>query len=200
MPLGIPPQSLCTPLGFQGAEFENHGPTPRCLLVALRNQLLVGSRRNIGVPGYPQLPHSLCFQLQHSGGPGCPYVTVPGGPHIRHQRRQPSVSRNHGRFQSGLQAGVRAAKPRRRLLEVMGELGTKGGAQSRESSSATFISQLSRMSSRACPAMLVPGPLHMSARDYGPAHLSLLLAKCTPHWDFYLIVTLSSILFTERLL
>ena len=160
----------------------------------------MGSKRNVGVPGYPQLLHPLCFQPQHGGGPVCPYLRVPGGPHIHRQRRQPSVCRKGGRLQSGLRAGVRAAKPRRRLLEVMGELGTKGGAQPRGSSSVAFISQLSRTSSRACPAMLVPGPLHMSARDYGPAHLSLLLAKCTPRWDFYLIVTLSSILFTERLL
>ena len=79
----------------------------------------------------------------------------------------------------------------------MGELGTKGRAQPRGSSPAAFISQLSRMSSRARLAMPVPSPLHASARDYGPAHLSLLLAKCTPCWDVYLIVTLSSILFTE---
>lgn len=160
----------------------------------------MGSKRNIGVPCYPQLLHPLCFQPQHGGGPGCPYLRVPGGPHIHRQRRQPSVCRKGGRFQSGLRAGVQAAKPRRRLLEVMGELGTKAGAQPRGSNSVAFISQLSRMSSRVCPAMLVPGPLHMSARDYGPAHLSLLLAKCTPRWDFYLIVSLSSILFTEHLL
>ena len=160
----------------------------------------MGSKRNVGVPGYPQLPYPLCIQHQHGGGPGCPYLRVPGGPHIHRQRRQPSVCRKGGRFQSGLRAGVQAAKPRRRPLEVMGKLGTKGGAQPRGSSSAAFISQLSRTSFRALPATLVPGPLHMSARDYGPAHLSLLLAKCTPCWDFYLIVTLSSILFTECLL
>lgn len=115
---------------------------------------------------------------------------VPRGPHIHRQRRQPSGCSNSEISQSSLQSGVRAVKPGRSLLEVMGELGTRGGAQPRGSSSAAFISQLSRTSSQGRLAMPVPGPLHMSARDYGPAHLSLLLAKCTPRWDFYLIVTL----------
>lgn len=157
----------------------------------------MGSKRNIGVPCYPQLLHPLCFQPQHRGGPGCPYLRVPGGPHIHRQRRQPSVCRKGGRFQSGLWAGVQAAKPRRRLLEVMGKLGTKGGAQPRGSSSAAFISQLSRTSSGARPAHFT----HLCPRIAGTTGLPICLYDLqSAHlkgfficWGFYLLVTLNII-------
>ena len=81
----------------------------------------------LGSPVTHSSPLSPLLQPQHSGGPGCPYLAGPGGPHIRCQCRQPSVCRKGGKSQSGLQAGVQAAKPRRRPLEVMEELGTRVG-------------------------------------------------------------------------
>ena len=130
----------------------------------------MGSKRNVGVPGYPQLPYPLCFQPQHGGGPGCPYLRVPGGPHIHRQRRQPSVCRKGGRFQSGLRAGVQAAKPRRRPLEVMGKLGTRVGSDPRE--------QLSGLHLTALQDVLPSPPSHAGARP--TSHVCQGLWACPP--------------------
>lgn len=70
-PLGSPPQSLCMALVFQGAESENHCPTPSCLPLATRNQPSVGGdRRILGSPVNHSSPISLCSQPQHSGALG----------------------------------------------------------------------------------------------------------------------------------
>ena len=136
-----------------------------------------GGRRMLGSPVTHSSPLSPLLQPQHSGGPGCPYLAGPGGPHIRCQCRQPSVCRKGGKSQSGLQAGVQAAKPRRRPLEVMEELGTRvglspEGAAQRPSShsspgrppesawptSHTCVPELQRL--RACPSVFMTCKVH----------------------------------------
>ena len=136
-----------------------------------------GGRRMLGSLVIHSSPLSPLLQPQHSGGPGCPYLAGPGGPHIRCQCRQPSVCRKGGKSQSGLQAGVQAAKPRRRPLEVMEELGTRAGlspegAAQRPSShsspgrppesawptSHTCVPELQRL--RACPSVFMTCKVH----------------------------------------
>ena len=63
--------NVCIPLGFQGAEFENHGPTPRCLLVALRNQLPVGEQEECWGPRLHTAPPS---PLLPASAPWRPWV------------------------------------------------------------------------------------------------------------------------------
>ena len=162
-------------------------------------EVLSGSKKNVGVPGYPHLPHPLCFQPQHGGGLGCPYLVEPGGSHIRCQCRQPSVCRKGGKSQSGLQAGVQAAKPRRRLLEVMEELGTRAalspeGAAQRPSSHGSPGRPPEPARPHQCPAHFT----RLCPRTAGTTGLpiclydlqSALLKGFFICWGVYLLVTL----------
>ena len=91
-------------------------------------------------------------------------------------------------------------KTKKKAVRGDGIAGNQGwGSAQREQLSSLHLTALLDVLPML-PGHAGAGPLDMSARDYGPAHLSSLLAKCTPCWDFYLIVTLSSILFTECLL